>query len=750
MKKIVVVTALIGAYDSNLIDFVYDRNKYEFICYTNMKRLKSNTWNIIYVDDLVVPTNNAKSSYWYKWNPHLYLDHNKYDYMVWMDSSFVNINMLEFDKFMDRFLNSSKALMIEKHPSRHSLQAELDANIQLNKDTIDIMRNQVTQYFNNGYSDKNTVMVETGLSFRKYKDTSLIKFSEAIWDEMCGDNKTKRDQLVYDYCMWKTNFHDYELFTFQEKVKVIMFQDHPNRPTHKEKVLLVGPWLGEDKYEQLWADYVADYINNRGLVDTVIVGCRPDREYLYSECKPDRFALSNPDGVRCGNLLNGQVPRFNVSDTSDDKEIIQLSSINYDTINTNKKIHILWSTIRPLMFNAVYKEWLQLADFKRNIVPHILVESEEDKNKIDCVSPENIIVYKSMVKGVALPSYILSSKLKDEKLNDDDIVIFASDDFYPMNHWDTVLYKEYSIFNGGLVVNDKNGAQNKDIVTIPIMSYDTLKKLNHVIYHPAYNHCWSDNELHLNLKEMDLLKDISVSKPEIYFEHRHFNVNKRTQDTSDEHNSLTHYTGLNIWKLRKDLPLHKRLEVDLNTKFLSILILTIPGREHYLDRLMGILNPQLTSDVEILIEYDNRELEIGEKRNKVLDRAKGRYVCYIDDDDRVSETYISDILSILLNTDVDCCSLVGEITIDGGVPQKFIHSLKYEGWFDEGEGADKVYYRNPNHLNVIKREIAKMIRFKDNMSHGEDADFSERIKGCLSVQGELNNKMYFYDAISNK
>jgi hypothetical protein len=110
-------------------------------------------------------------------------------------------------------------------------------------------------------------------------------------------------------------------------------------------------------------------------------------------------------------------------------------------------------------------------------------------------------------------------------------------------------------------------------------------------------------------------------------------------------------------------------------------------------------------------------------------------VCYIDDDDRVSETYISDILSILLNNDVDCCSLVGEITIDGGVPQKFIHSLKYEGWFDEGEGADKVYYRNPNHLNVIKQFL------KGKRTFGESHKLLAYIKENFTKE-ELENEVW--------
>ena len=324
-KKIAIVTVLIGAYDSKLLEFEYDNNKYDFICYTNMKRLKSNTWDIRYVDELKVPGDNARSSYWYKWNPHKYLDKRKYDIMVWVDASLNYININELGKLISRLENNSDiSLLIEKHPSRDTLVDETNANIKLNKDNIDNMRRQVMRYFDEGYDDKFTTMVETGLSIRKYKDAALIKLSENIWKEISPKENTKRDQLVFDYCVWKTGFKGYSLFTFEEKCKVVIFQDHPNIPNHKEKVLIVGPWFGEDIYEKQWVSYVKDYLSHNP-VDTVVVICRDNRTALYDEIYPDKIITSDPDGVRDGVLLDGREPKANVSVSNDDKIIVYLS-----------------------------------------------------------------------------------------------------------------------------------------------------------------------------------------------------------------------------------------------------------------------------------------------------------------------------------------------------------------------------------------------------------------------------------------
>ena len=322
-KKIAIVTALIGAYDSKLPQFIYDKDKYDVICYTNIKGLKSNTWDMIHVDELMVEGDNAKSSYYYKWNPHKYLDHDKYDIMVWVDCSFTKFNIYELQKFIDTLKSSDKSIYIEKHPSRNTLKDELNANIALKKDIESRMVTQVDNYFNEGYDDNDTIMVETGLSIRKFKDIKLINFSHMVWSEILPENNTKRDQLVFDYCVWKSSFKDnILLFTFKEKCDVVLFQDHPNRASHKPKYLMVGPWLGDSSYEIEWVRYVRDYIESRP-VDKVIVGCRPGRERLYGDIV-DKFIISDPDGVVDGNLLDEKVPKFDIK-SDNDKEIIRLS-----------------------------------------------------------------------------------------------------------------------------------------------------------------------------------------------------------------------------------------------------------------------------------------------------------------------------------------------------------------------------------------------------------------------------------------
>jgi glycosyltransferase involved in cell wall biosynthesis len=75
---------------------------------------------------------------------------------------------------------------------------------------------------------------------------------------------------------------------------------------------------------------------------------------------------------------------------------------------------------------------------------------------------------------------------------------------------------------------------------------------------------------------------------------------------------------------------------------LSILIATIPARLQQLDNLMIEVNRQCDlyqDQIEILID-PRIDINIGQKRNSLLQKAKGDYIVYIDDDDHIFPNYI--------------------------------------------------------------------------------------------------------------
>lgn len=174
----------------------------------------------------------------------------------------------------------------------------------------------------------------------------------------------------------------------------------------------------------------------------------------------------------------------------------------------------------------------------------------------------------------------------------------------------------------------------------------------------------------------------------------------------------------------------------------TIGILHLPKRAAVYNQLIAELNKQIVAanaqdKIEIITETDNGENSVGKKRNAVLDKAKGEYVCFIDDDDMVTPIYISKTLKAL-ESKPDVVELVGFLP-KYNLP--FIHNLNCGGHFKK----DGIQFRTPNHLNTIKTEIARQVRYPE-ISHGEDQDYSHRLwsSGLMKTEALIGERMYIY------
>ena len=180
------------------------------------------------------------------------------------------------------------------------------------------------------------------------------------------------------------------------------------------------------------------------------------------------------------------------------------------------------------------------------------------------------------------------------------------------------------------------------------------------------------------------------------------------------------------------------IEVDCEGEYrLSILICSLNDREEKLKGLLEELEKQHHEAVEILVEVDNGKISTGAKRNRLLKKAKGDYIAFIDDDDMVSVNYIVKILEAL-KTDPDCCSLEG-ILFRPNQTYPFYHTIECDRWHQEGGK----YYRTPNHLNTVKRELALQTGFL-RIDRGEDVDYSTRIRHLLKTEAHIKGVLYYY------
>lgn len=178
---------------------------------------------------------------------------------------------------------------------------------------------------------------------------------------------------------------------------------------------------------------------------------------------------------------------------------------------------------------------------------------------------------------------------------------------------------------------------------------------------------------------------------------------------------------------------------------LSILICTLPERAEKLKRLLDILRPQITADVEILTDDRGRHITTGQKRNELLHRAKGIYSVFIDDDDIVSHDYIEKVLQASRHNP-DCITFRGYMTTNGFNRVNFV--LRLGEKYEERNG---IYYRFPNHIVPIKTQIGRQVAF-ENITHGEDYKWALQIKdrNLLKTEFYIDSELYHYDYITKK
>lgn len=180
---------------------------------------------------------------------------------------------------------------------------------------------------------------------------------------------------------------------------------------------------------------------------------------------------------------------------------------------------------------------------------------------------------------------------------------------------------------------------------------------------------------------------------------------------------------------------------------LSILIATLESRRPSFERLARKLERQsgaqdAAGQVEILSDSDDGREPIGRKRNRLLQRALGEFVVFVDDDDDVHDDYVGLILTAIgADPELDSIGIEGRITFRGRRSERFVMSNRFREYAWTGD----CYVRPPHHINPIRREIARRYRFEEVDRH-EDSDWAMRIcrDGVLRRERMIDAVLYRY------
>lgn len=173
---------------------------------------------------------------------------------------------------------------------------------------------------------------------------------------------------------------------------------------------------------------------------------------------------------------------------------------------------------------------------------------------------------------------------------------------------------------------------------------------------------------------------------------------------------------------------------------LSILIASLGRRHKQLQELLDGLMPQVDKfkgNIEVIVYRNNGKQSIGEYRQALLEEAKGRYVCFVDDDDKVPDYYCEEIMNALGKDYVGFKVLLTNNEIER--PPVY-HSIRYSGWYQDARG----YYRGVTHLNPIKRSIALKGDFRNTNGSGEDEIWAVQVRPFVKTENYIDKFMYYY------
>lgn len=178
-------------------------------------------------------------------------------------------------------------------------------------------------------------------------------------------------------------------------------------------------------------------------------------------------------------------------------------------------------------------------------------------------------------------------------------------------------------------------------------------------------------------------------------------------------------------------------------KILSILMATTPDRSEMFVRLYNEIQRQISymdtfhsslGEIEVLVDDSKRFLEgglsIGKKREALLNRVTGKYMCYLDSDESIAPNYLETLVR-LCHQDKDACTFRAIAKTD-----HFWGIINMGLTYPDLEASPNfVTLRNVWHVCPIKTTIAKEHKF-NNISYGEDIEWLLEVRKHLTSEAK--------------
>ena len=186
---------------------------------------------------------------------------------------------------------------------------------------------------------------------------------------------------------------------------------------------------------------------------------------------------------------------------------------------------------------------------------------------------------------------------------------------------------------------------------------------------------------------------------------------------------------------------------------LSILIPTIPSRAERFTFLYNEVQRQATwvntihayqGTVEIIINGSDAFLDgglsIGKKRQDLVNKANGKYLCFLDDDESIAPNYL-EVLVGLCRQDKDVCTFRNISKLDNFW---MIVDMSLSNSENEQGRHNGIVYRKPWQICPVRSEYAKLHSFED-ISYGEDWKWFEQVLTHCHTEAKTQSVIQQYN-----
>ena len=182
---------------------------------------------------------------------------------------------------------------------------------------------------------------------------------------------------------------------------------------------------------------------------------------------------------------------------------------------------------------------------------------------------------------------------------------------------------------------------------------------------------------------------------------------------------------------------------------LSIVTLTMPDRQKRFKTLKAVIDKQIKymrevhlslGSIEHVVVAEQTKKTIGYRRNLGLNRAKGKYIAFIDDDDMISLEYVE---SLVRKTYEDKDAVLFDYLLFN---QGMVTDLQADLNAKHNPSLSSDSYVNNTgvwHTSAIRADIAKQGEFTDG-NWNEDINYLEVVRPLIKNVTCVNKFLYFY------